>query len=211
MDKRELVCHIVSAEWTMFDKVHNCGGRACCQDDWGTFEIMRGSQMEAWPEDLLNSYLKDLREAAAEERNLLCEKYAYMMERTYPEEYEVMRNRLPVPSLEKIWLTEWICDAMIVWQEETAVCYPELIRRGRPIRGQEDRPGTVSFETYLRGELLTYSVETLRAYAAYIEKLKKADENICTKILKNMVCHYGYEDLSTAEEAVENQLCQKVR
>ena len=73
MDKRELVCHIVSAEWTMFDKVHNCGGRACCQDDWGTFEIMRGSQMEAWPEDLLNSYLKDLREAAAEERNLLCE------------------------------------------------------------------------------------------------------------------------------------------
>ena len=54
MDKRELVCHIVSAEWTMFDKVHNCGGRACCQDDWGTFEIMRGSQMEAWPEDLLN-------------------------------------------------------------------------------------------------------------------------------------------------------------
>ena len=134
-----------------------------------------------------------------------------MMERTYPEEYEVMRNRLPVPSLEKIWLTEWICDAMIVWQEETAVCYPELIRRGRSIRRQEDRPGTVSFETYLRGELLTYSVETLRAYAAYIEKLKKADENICTKILKNMVCHYGYEDLSTAEEAVENQLCQKVR
>ena len=123
MDKRELVCHIVSAEWTMFDKVHNCGGRACCQDDWGTFEIMRGSQMEAWPEDLLNSYLKDLREAAAEERNLLCEKYAYMMERTYPEEYEAMRNRLPVPSLEKIWLTEWICDAMTVWQEETAVCY----------------------------------------------------------------------------------------
>lgn len=210
MDRKELICHIVSKEWTMFDKVHNCGGRACCQDDWGTFEVMRGSQIEAWPEVLLESYWKDLNQAESEGRNVLCEKYAYMMKRTYPEEYEAIREHLPVPSTEKIWLTEWISTALTACQEELASRYPCLIRQGRPVRQEDDRPGTVSFETYLRGELLTYSVETLRTYAAYIEKLGKDGKNLCLMILENMVHHYGYADIAAAEAAAENRLCQKV-
>ena len=40
----ELVDRITELEYTAFDKVHNVGGRAFCQDDWRTFSIMRKSQ-----------------------------------------------------------------------------------------------------------------------------------------------------------------------
>lgn len=85
---------------------------AHCQDDWETFRLMRTSQMRAWDQPLLDSYLDDLRSAQTEGRNLLCEKYAYMMERTSPAEYAVLRDYLPVPSLEKEWLADWICRNM---------------------------------------------------------------------------------------------------
>ena len=42
--KRELVDAVVALEWKAFDKVKNLGGRADCQDDWNTFQIMRKSQ-----------------------------------------------------------------------------------------------------------------------------------------------------------------------
>ena len=102
--REETVGTIVRIEWEMMDKVQNCGGRAHCQDDWETFRLMRTSQMRAWDQPLLDSYLDDLRSAQTEGRNLLCEKYAYMMERTSPAEYAVLRDYLPVPSLEKEWL-----------------------------------------------------------------------------------------------------------
>lgn len=199
-EREDLIREIVSTEWMMFDKVHNCGSQACCQDDWGTFEVMRGSQMEAWPLDLLENYCKDLRTAESEGRNLLCEKYAYMMEQANPEEYEAIRDRLPVPSIEKVWLTDWICSVLTLCQKETAAQYPALASRYRVVNQNEDRSRAVSFETYLRGELMTYSVETLRTYAAYIEKLTKEGKNLSLMILENAVRHYGYTDLEVAEE-----------
>ena len=44
---------IVDIEWTMFDQVHNIGGRASCQEDPRTFFIMRSSQLRAWSPDML--------------------------------------------------------------------------------------------------------------------------------------------------------------
>ena len=109
MERREeTIGTIVGIEWEMMDKVQNCGGRAHCQDDWETFRLMRTSQMRAWNQPMLDSYLDDLRSAQTEGRNLLCEKYAYMMERTNPAEYAALRGFLPVPSLEKEWLADWI-------------------------------------------------------------------------------------------------------
>lgn len=194
-----IIREIISVEWELFDKVQNCGGRAACQDDSKTFAIMRSSQFRAWTPELLESYRDDLLSARTEGRNPLCEKYAYMMERTAPEEYAGIRNALPVPSPEKLWLTDLICAAHVEWQEELAKRYPCLSGQGRPIRKEADGPGITSFETYLRGELLTYSVETLRLYAALVEHSQKERVNLCEQILRNTVLQYGYPSLEAAE------------
>ena len=81
---QDLIAQIVAQEWAMFDEVQNNGGRAECQNNPREFEIMRSSQLKTWSEDVLKSYLHDLTSAAYSKRNLLTEKYAYMMESTYP-------------------------------------------------------------------------------------------------------------------------------
>lgn len=194
-----IIGEIIALEWELFDKVQNCGGRAACQDDRKTFDIMRSSQFQAWSGELLASYRGDLLSARAEGRNPLCEKYAYMMEHTAPEEYAAIRDALPVPSLEKLWLADIICSAHVAWQEELAKRYPHLVNRGRPIHAEVDGPGVTSFETYLRGELLTYSVETLRLYAALVERNQKERINLCEQVLRNTVLQYGYSGLEEAE------------
>lgn len=199
----DIINSAVAMEWEMFDKVQNCGGRAACQDDAETFSIMRSSQFQAWDRELLESYREDLLYAQAQGRNLLCEKYAYMMERTAPAEYQRIKAALPVPSLEALYLADMICAAHVVWQEELAKRYPLLTGRGRPIRREADGPGVTSFETYLRGELLTYSVETLRLYAALVERNQKERINLCEQVLRNTVLQYGFSSLEEAEARQE--------
>lgn len=80
-DKKE---NLIQMEWQQFYQVHNEGGRASCQEDPKTFAIMRRSQFTAWPEALVDSYTADLEAAEEVGRNLLTEKYAWMMEDTAP-------------------------------------------------------------------------------------------------------------------------------
>ena len=55
-----------------------------------------------------------------------------------------------------------------------------------------------SFETYLWGELATYSLDTLERYAAYVAGLAREGVSLNAMILQNMVARYGY---GSAEEA----------
>ena len=59
-ENSELITRILDIEWNMFTTVNNEGGRAACQDDRLTFEVMRRSQFEAWDRDSLESYYADL-------------------------------------------------------------------------------------------------------------------------------------------------------
>lgn len=77
--KDTLINAVIEMEWQMFDRVNNQGGRADCQDDAWTFYVMRYSQFSAWPLQLISSYRQDVEDAAKQGRNLLTEKYAYMM------------------------------------------------------------------------------------------------------------------------------------
>lgn len=88
-----LINEIIEIEWTMFDKVNNQGGRAACQDDKRTFYVMRFSQFSAFGDDMLRSYRRDLEEALDEGRNLIMEKYAYMMEFTDPAYFDRMLKK----------------------------------------------------------------------------------------------------------------------
>ena len=95
MEHKTLVDAVVTAEWEMFSNVQNVGGKASCQMDPKTFRIMRSSQMDNWDDELLGSYLEDLLNARLEGRNLVTEKYARMMESTFPEEYAQLADSLP--------------------------------------------------------------------------------------------------------------------
>jgi hypothetical protein len=198
--KEEIIHEIVDLEWEMFSGVNNYGGKATCQKDHKTFTIMRASQAEAWTENLLLSYLDDLVLAKGQGRNLMTEKYARMMESTHPEEYRKVAGKLPVVNSGTVVLIEKIIEINLKWKAETAENYPNLTKRGRAIYTQEDTYFFTSFETYLRGELRTFSPNTIHLYYDMTIEHLNRHENIEEIYLWNTVKHYGYDSLESAEK-----------
>ncbi len=197
---QDLIAQIVAQEWAMFDEVQNNGGRAECQNNPREFEIMRSSQLKTWSEDVLKSYLHDLTSAAYSKRNLLTEKYAYMMESTYPEEFAQIKQFLPEVAPEVRVKIDEIVDINLVWQKEAEEKYPNLRAKGRPLTSKEDSAYQTSFETYLRGELMTYSAETVFKLHAYTLACLEKHYNMAIANLQNMVGQYGYNTLEEANE-----------
>ncbi len=205
MNKEELVDAIVKLEWNAFDKVENQGGRAECQNDFNTFSVMRKSQYLAWPENLLESYYVDFVEANDRNWNLITEKYGRMMEFTVPEEYEAIKDQFPICSEKKRAIVNQIAEIQVEWMEEFASKYPNMAGNARSIRSSTDTPYNTSYETYLKGELLTYSDRTLGLYGNWIVELNKNGENLARKIMTNTALLYGYASLEAAEQALENE------
>lgn len=198
--KDELINRIVEMEWEMFDKVHNEGGRAPCQDDEWTFYAMRYSQHSAFSTDTLKSYEQDLLQAASEGRNLLTEKYAYMMEFTDPDYFDQnLREHLPRISPEKAELIDRIANLMIRGEQEFEKAYPLFSSQGRPIFGNGN--GDVSFHIYAMGELKTYSVRTLLLYLQDMH----GETNPSFSIHRTTAEFYGYRDLDDAEQKIKEQ------
>ena len=195
----ECIEKIVALEWKQFQAVHNEGGRASCQDDYETFEIMRKSQFLAWDEEVVRSYLIDIEKAEEKSWNLLTEKYARMMESTAPEQYAALFEHLPKRSEERIFMQEEIVRKRVEWEEAFAKEYPGLAGTGRSIHTFEDTPYNTSFETYARGELGTYSDRTVALYLAMIKRMEKDGENLSGKTLQYMVRFYGYPSIEEAE------------
>jgi hypothetical protein len=137
----------------MFHDVPSQGGRAACQNDPKTFEIMRRSQAVSWSEETLASYLQDLKEAENSGRNLMTEKYARMMASTSPWEYIEIMEHLPSLDPEIPDLIEKIISIVLEWEMELLYQYPYVCERGRPIHSFEDNEIRYLSRTYLRGEL----------------------------------------------------------
>ncbi|WKY47460.1 DUF4125 family protein [Eubacteriaceae bacterium ES3] len=191
----DLIKEILKIEWEMFQKVSNTGGRASCQDNLRTFEIMRSSQFKAWSVELQESYLEDLKAAEKGERNLLTEKYAMMMKYTHPAEYEKIKSHLPIISPEKERLIEQIAQ---LYKEQDRIFsenYPKLKARGR----STDLSRNATVEVYFEGEISTYSEKTLALFLGYLEELNEKGENISIKINANIARAYGYPSIDEAE------------
>ncbi len=195
----DIVDEIVRLEWQAFDKVENEGGRANCQDDFGTFEIMRKSQFLAWDDATREGYLADLRNAARRGRNLVQEKYARMMASTAPAQYARFAHTLPPLAESQCADIERIIRQQLIWRLEFAAAFPHMSGQARLIRSEEDTPRDTSFETYLRGELGTYSEMTLSAYKRMVAALLAAGENPTTRTMEHTARLYGYRDLADAE------------
>ena len=201
-ENEDLVDKVVAMEWKQFDKVQNEGGRADCQDDWNTFSIMRKSQYYTWNRELLESFYHDLQEAEDAGWNLITEKYARMMESTAPLRFAAIKDTLPKISLDKKNVGEQIIKIQVGWMEEFAASYPNMAGNARCIHTSEDTPYETSYETYLRGELNTYSDDTLALYGRMIVNLAKEGKNLARMIMTNTALLYGYSSLDAAEKAL---------
>lgn len=200
--KEDLIRKIVEIEWRMFQNVRNIGGVAPCQEDFETFEIMRYSQAMTWAEATLESYFDDLMTAEEKGINLITEKYARMMESTSPLEYARIQHLIPSLAAAAPPLIDKIVDVALKWQEELVEKYPHLTRRGRPIHSSEDTPVTTSLETYLRGELSTYSLRTLQLHYEDVMNYVREARNGAMLTLKYTIKRYGYNSL----EEINNKL-----
>ena len=196
----DLVEKIIALEWKQFDLVKNEGGRADCQDNYQTFSIMRKSQYLTWSEELLVSFLQDLEQAEQKGWNLIMEKYARMMKSTNPEKYLEFEKDLPVLSEKRIAIQEEIIKIQVAWMETFAEDYPKMAGNARSIRTIEDSEYNTSYETYLRGEISTYSEKTFILYSKFIVSLLKEQRNLAEEIMEHTAKLYGYESLKEAEE-----------
>ena len=200
-EKARRIRDIVSKEWEMFQKVEGIGGRAGCQDQFPTFNIMRSSQFLAWDTGTLDCYLQDLNKARVSGRNLITEKYAYMMESTDPEYYrQKLQPHLPPVEQSKLLLIRRILELLILWDQEVSREFPKLSQRGRPLEAAADKSGITSVETYMGGELKTYSEETLRSLLNHLTAEKAQGGNVVRKILEFTTQQYGFASLEDAEK-----------
>ncbi len=199
-DNKTLSMEIAKAEFKEFDKVKNVGGRAECQNNWPTFSIMRRSQYLTWTRTMLLQYLYDFKREARLGHNLITEKYGRMMESTAPSEYEEIKDSFEELSDDKKAIIEAVVGMQVDWMEAFSQKYPKLASNARSIRTAQDNLYNTSYETYLRGELSTYSDKMLELYARFIAEHAKEGRNLAFEIMENNVKLYGYKDLDTAEK-----------
>ncbi len=200
-ETEQLIFDIAQMEWELFQNVQNTGGRASCQNDSDTFFKMRMSQWMVYSKETLESYMEDLRSSIEQGRNLIFEKYGFMMETTYPEEFEGIKEHLPKVSPEMEKMIDEMADIHVKWDKEVYEKYPHIRENGRVFRSSEDSvQNGSSSESYLKGEYKTYSRETVELIYKQVKQAVDAGENLLEKIIENEVRFYGYQSLEDAEE-----------
>jgi len=191
---------ILRFEWGMLQNVAGKNGKADCQEDWQTFHIMRYSYYHAWSDEMIRSYVRDMEEAMDAGRNLVMEKYAYMMEYTDPEYFkEKLLLHLPKIDAETRQMIKDIAEYLVSCDKEFSMKYPKLSRKGRPIEASKDNATDTSAESYAKGELSTYTKYTLRLFLDYIKKCKENGINFSFLVKDKMVKMYGYDSIEDAE------------
>lgn len=181
---------ILELELVMFLSVPTTH-RYRCQEDPESFKLHRKAQFAAWSAPALESYLIDLQQARAAGRNLLAIKYARM------------DNLLPCENTSP-WI-DTIVELALAGQEQFISRFPFLMRGARPLSKQEDAPGLTSFETYLRGELETYSEKTLKLLHDDMTALQKSGSSLSEATYRYLAGQWGFDSLETLEKTLQEK------
>ena len=152
--------------------------------------------------DLLCAVASDFKKACEEGRNVITEKYGIMMQSTDPAGYEKIKDILPCPDEEFVKLRETIIPIQVGMMEEFAKEYPKMAQNARVIHTKDDSILFTSYETYLRGELTTYSFSTLVLYGRFLAGLAKEGKNLAKIIMTKSAHLYGYDTLEKAENSI---------
>lgn len=201
MNREEYLEAIVKMEWSMMKKIDNISGKVYSLKDEVKFKTMRKSQFEIWSLQTLESYLRDLTTARDMGRNILEEKYAYMMESTDPEKYAEIKKMLPSLSDEKLNLIRELTDMIIEDELILAEKYPMLVKREKVIFSKDCSKRFVSLEIYYIGELKTYTKKTIYSLKVDYQNIKYMGKNIAEENLISIVRKWGYESLEEAEKS----------
>ena len=197
---------VIRLEWDQFQRTDNEGGRAACQGNWPMFHEMRLSQFLTWTPALLASYENDLRQADRTGRNLVTEKYARMMASTAPDIYrERIEPYIPRLSEDRIARQERVIARQVAWARVFAERWPALGGAMRVLTTAQDTPEQTSFETYLRGELGTYSDATFVEYERLVDAIAAQGGNLTEQTVRNTVRLAGYAGLDEAQTAQRTQ------
>ena len=78
-------------------------------------------------------------------------------------------------------------------------------KNARSIRTGDDNIDNTSYETYLRGEISTYSDKMLELYGRYVVEYAQSGKNLAFDIMTNNVHLYGYKGLDEAEKLTKQQ------
>jgi hypothetical protein len=186
LDKEKIIAAIVELELEMFLAVPADGSYSCQQDRAG-FRLHRKAQFSIWSEDTLQSYRGDLHRAKADGINLMTIKYGRM------------QNIIPRENFSP--LIEKISEVQFKWQAEMSQKYPHLMAGARHQSQAHASADETSFETYLKGELETYSDATLALLHRDVIQLDKKGVNGSEKIYDCLVKEMGYDSLAAAERA----------
>ena len=200
LSNEELVTKIAKLEFTAFDQVKNEGGRAYCQNDWPTFSVMRKSQYLLWNRDMLMQYYYDFNREFSMGHNLITEKYGRMMESTAPERFKELEIYFPELTEEQKRIIEQIVAIQMNMMESFAAEHPNVAHNARRLHTYEDNPEDTSYETYLRGEISTYSDKMLQLYGQFVVGCIQNGVNIAQATIENTAKLYGYADIEELEK-----------
>ncbi len=189
-ENRDLIDKILEKELQMFLTVPTIG-RAICQEHPEEFRRHRRSQFSVWSRKTLKSYLNDLECAEKDGKNLMTLKYARMGNQ--------------IPCLNDDPVIDRILEIQYAWQQEMFQKYPRLMARGRVLDSRDDDEGRTSFETYLRGELETYSSTTLGSLYQDMENARQNSINLNEKVYEALVKSFGLPSVEAAEQALDKK------
>ena len=142
---------------------------------------MRRSSYELWSEEALRKYLKHVKSAVSDGRNLMTERYARM-------------DRM-IPPLNLNPLIDKIVDIEVNWADETFREYPHIFRND----------SLLGFKIYLKCELETYSDEVLEAYYRDLEKAKNEGRNLVKEKYLNLFKKLGYKSLEEVNDSAKEK------
>jgi hypothetical protein len=192
MKREDLIEEMLSIELEMFLSVPTAR-KSSCQDYPESFKLHRRAQFSAWSDPTLESYRSDLRDARSKGLNLMTHKYA-RMDDLIPEAHggdsEGRRN------------IEEIVRIHYRWQDEMFGKYPVFMSGARPLGSGEDSDRATSFETYLRGELDSYSERTLALLKADMVSMRERGLNMSEAVYESLVKQLGYASLADAERTL---------
>ena len=187
--EKDIIDKILEIEKKMFLTVKT-KDEAPCQRDIESFLLHRRAQFMPWSSEVVHSYLHDLEVAAQQGKNLMTLKYARMEDK--------------IPILNNNPLIEKIVEISRDWQGEMIQHFPSIMRSARPLN-DSDSSGMVSYLTYLKAELETYSDNTIMLLYRLILLKKNQSINMSEEVYKYLVTEMGYESIADAESIMQKK------